>query len=165
MQSRNCSREAFQIETFKWHFRNRVHKWFLVPSSCYSLFFPLEEHLFHFTGIGNMICSFSAAPLWRQTNCHETDNEKQTGRTQAQGGENKESHGVGKNKLYNRCCLGTLAGTNREATNYHYKRVFLLQLQGELHTRGGRGSAINHIIFTVPLMLLAMLQETPSIPR
>lgn len=93
------------------------------------------------------------------------DNAKQTGRTQAQGGKNKESQGVGKNKLYNSWCLGTLTGTNREATNYHYKRMFLLQLQGELHTRGGRGSAINHIIVIVPLMLLAVLQETPAIPR
>lgn len=96
MQSHNFSKEAFQIETFKWHFRNRVHKWFLVPKSCYSLFFPLEEHLFHFTVIGNMICSFSAASLWRLTNRHGTDNEKQTGRTEAQGGQNKESQGVEK---------------------------------------------------------------------
>lgn len=93
------------------------------------------------------------------------DNVKQTGRTQMLGGQNKESQGVGKNKLYNVCCLGTLTGTNREATNYHYKRMFLLQLQGGLHTRGGRGSAINHIIFIVPLTLLAVLQETPAIPR
>lgn len=110
-----------------------------------------------------MICSFSAAPLRRQ-NCHEADNEE-TGGTQAQGGRNKESQGVGKNKLYNSCCLGTLAGTNKEATNYHYKHMFLLQLQGKLHKRGGGGSAINHTIFIVPSVLLAMLQETPSIPR
>jgi len=98
-------------------------------------------------------------------NCHETDNEKQTRCTQTQQGQNKESQGVGENKPYNSCCLGTLAGTNREATNYHYKRMFLLLLQGGLHTRGGRGSAINHIIFIVPLLLLAVLQETPSVPR
>lgn len=111
-----------------------------------------------------MICSFGAAPLRRQKNCHETDNEE-TGGTQAQGGRNKESQGVGKNKLYNSCCLGTLAGTNTEATNYHYERMFLLQLQGKLHKRGGGGSAINHMIFIVPSVLLAMPQETPSIPR
>lgn len=93
------------------------------------------------------------------------DNVKQTGHTQTPGGQNKESQGAGKNKLYHVCCLGTLTGTNREATNYHYECMFLLQLQGELHTRGGRGSAINHIIFIVPLMLLAVLQETPTIPR
>lgn len=165
MQSRNCSGEAFQIETFKWHFRNRVHKWFLVPSSCYSLFFPLEEHLFHFTGIGNMICSLVQLHCeGRRTAMKRTMRSRQDAHRRREE-RTKKSHGVGKNKLYNRCCLGTLAGTNREATNYHYKRVFLLQLQRELHTRGGRGSAINHIIFTVPLMLLAMLQETPSIPR
>lgn len=110
------------------------------------------------------MCSFTAAPLRRQMSCHETDNEKQTGRTQAQRGQNKESRGLGKNTLYNSCCLGTPAGTNREATNYHYKCTFLLQLQGELHTKGCRGSAINHLIFIVPSMLLAMLLEIPSIP-
>lgn len=79
------------IGTLKWHFRNRVHKHFWVPDNCYSLLFLLEEYLFYFTVICNMICDFSAAPLWRQMNCHETDNEKQKRCTQAQWGENKES--------------------------------------------------------------------------
>lgn len=126
---------------------------------------PLEEHLFHFTVIGNMMCSSPAAPLWRQENCHETDNENQTGHAQAQEGENNELQGVGKKKLYNSCCLGTLAGTNREATNDPCQGMFLLQLQGELHTWGCRGSAINNLIFIVPSMLLAMLLETASFPR
>lgn len=124
----------------------------------------LNKHAkFHFTMIGNMMCSFTAASLWRQVNCQETDNEKQTERTQAQGGQNKESEGEGKNKLYNSCCLGTLSGINREATinRDHCKCMFLLQLQGELHTWGCRGSTINHLIFIVPSMLLAMLLETP----
>lgn len=112
-----------------------------------------------------MMCSFTAAPLWRQVNCHETDNEKQTGCTEAQGEQNEESEGVGKNKPCNSCCLERLAGINREATNDHSKCMFLSQLQGELHTWGCRGSAVNHLIFIVPSMLLAVLLETPSIPR
>lgn len=150
-QSCNCSREAFQIETFKWYYRNRVHKWFLAPSSCYSLSFWGEFIPFHCDRQYDLQlhCSSNVKADELPWNGQWEADSAQTGA----GRTEQRITGSGENKLYNSCCWGTLAGTNREATNYHYRPVFLLQLQGELHTRGGRGFAINHITVIVPLML------------